>query len=181
MNVPRIRIEDIDKISVLVSYLIYALGCPLTKNQIIEITSLEEAVNYFDLMQSLEKSTGNLWREVELNGDKALTNTDNGIKAAKELADTLPISIREKMFNEAVRVYTRDAMQKGGSFLSADYLKKNDGTCTVNIKVIDTDTTQQKYNIYIEAQNEEEAETIKQKVKSNPNKFAKYLNDFFFK
>ncbi len=179
MNVPRIRIEDIDKISVLISYLIYALGCPLTKDQLIEITSLEEAVNYFDLMQSLEKSTGNLWTLVELNGEKALANTGKGIKAAKELADTLPTSIREKMFNEAVRVYTRDAMEKGGSFLSADYVKTNDGTCTVNIKIIDTDTTQQKYNIYIETQNEEEAETIKKKVKEDPNKFAKYLNDYF--
>lgn len=180
MNVPRIRIEDIDQISVLISYLIYELGCPLTRNQIIEITSLEEAVNYFDLTQSLEKSTGHLWTEVDLNDEKALTNTDNGIKAAIELADTLPISIREKMFSEAVRVYTRDAMEKGGSFLSADYEKNNDGTCTVNIKVIDTDTTQQKYNIYIETQNEDEAETIKKKVKKDPNKFAKYLNDFFF-
>ncbi len=179
MNVPRIRIDDIDKISVLISYLIYALGCPLTKNQIIEITSLEEAVNYFDLMQSLERSTGNLWTVVELNGEKALANTDNGINAAKELADALPVSIREKMYNEAVRVYTRDAMEKGGSFLSADYVKKNDGTCTVNIKIIDTDTTQQKYNIYIETQNEEEAEAIKKKVKEDPNKFAKYLNDYF--
>lgn len=179
MNVPRIRIEEIDQISILISYLIYALGCPLTKNQLIEITSLEEAVNYFDLMQSLEKSTGNLWTVVELNGENALANTDNGIIAAKELADTLPVSIREKMYNEAVRVYTRDAMEKGGSFLSADYVKKNDGTCTVNIKIIDTDTTQQKYNIYIETQNEEEAEAIKKKVKMDPNKFAKCLNDFF--
>lgn len=180
MNTPRIRIDEVNDICVLISYLIYALGCPLTKNQLIEITSLEEAVNYFNLIQALEKSTGNLCTEVELNGDKAFANTQIGIKTAIELGDTLPISIREKMFQEAVRVYTRDAMEKGGSFLTADYVKRNDETCTLNINVIDTETTKQKYHISIETPNEEEAERIRNKVKKNPNAFARYLDSFFF-
>ena len=55
MQVPRIRIKEIDDICVLVCYLIYSLGCPLTKAQLVEITSFEDAVNYFNLSRALEK------------------------------------------------------------------------------------------------------------------------------
>lgn len=180
MNIPRIRIEDIDEISVLICYLIYALGCPLTKNQLIEITSLEDAVGYFNLIQSLDKSTGRLFEEIDIDDVKAYANTPMGIKAAKELANTLPLSIREKMFNEAVRIYTRDSMKKTGSFLSVRYEIKADDECTVSISVIDTDTAKQRYSITVETESTQKAEEIQNKIRNNPNKFAKMLDDFFF-
>lgn len=181
MIVPRIRIEEVDDICVLICYLIYALGCPLTKEQLIEITSLEEAVSYFDLMQALENVSGRLCTEVELNGEIAYANTPSGIKVARELGGSLPLSIREKMFEEAVRIYTRDSMKKKGTFLSVRYIKNSNGTCTVGINVTDTNTAKQKYYISIETENEQAAELIKQKVKKDPNAFARYLDDYFFK
>ncbi len=181
MIVPRIRVDEVDDICVLICYLIYALGCPLTKYQLIEITSLEEAVNYFDLIQAIEKVTGRLCVEVELNDEIAYQNTSLGIKAARELSDSLPLSIREKMFHEAVRVYTRDAMKKKGSFLSVRCIKNTDKTCTLNITVMNLETTKQRYNITIDTENEPEAEAIKTKIKKDPNAFARYLDDYFFK
>lgn len=179
MEVPRIRIDEIDDICVLICHLIYSLGCPLSKNQLIEITSLEDAVNYFNLSQALEKVSGHLCEETDIDGEIVYNNTPTGIKAARELGATLPLSVRDKMFNEAVRVYTRDAMRKKGSFLAVRYIKNADGSCTVGITIMDETTSRQKYYTAVTVENEEKADMIKQKIKSDPKAFADCLNGYF--
>lgn len=179
MEIPRIRIEEIDDICVLICYLIYSLGCPLSKNQLVEITSLEDAVNYFSLTQALEKVSGHLCEESDIDGELVYNNTATGIKAARELGATLPLSVRDKMFSEAVRVYTRDAMTKKGSFLAVRYIKNADGSCTVGITIMDETTSRKKYYTEVTVDSEEKADVIKQKLKSDSKAFAKCLDDFF--
>ncbi|MDE7229809.1 MAG: DUF4364 family protein [Oscillospiraceae bacterium] len=181
MQVPRIRIDEIDDICVLICHLIYSLGCPLSKEQLAEITSFEDAVNYFDLTQALEKISGHLCDEADIDGETVYSNTPMGIKAARELGAALPLSVRDKMFKEAVRVYTRDAMKKKGSFLAVRYIKNADESCTVGITVMDEDTAQQKYYMEIAAENTEQADKIKQKIKVDPKGFARYLDGYFNK
>ncbi len=179
VETPRIRIEEVDDICVLICYLIYSLGCPLSKEQLIEITALEDAVNYFNLTQALEKVSGHLCEETDVDGEIVYNNTPTGIKAARDLGATLPLSVRDKMFSEAVRVYTRDAMKRKGSFLSVRYIKNADKTCTVGITVMDRNTSRQKYYTEVTVENEELADKIKNKVKSDPEYFMKYLDGFF--
>lgn len=179
MEIPRIRIDEIDDICVLICYLIYSLGCPLSKEQLIEITSLEDAVNYFNLSQALEKVSGHLCDETDIDGEVFYNNTPKGIKAAKDLGTTLPFSIRDKMFSESVRVYTRDAMKKKGSFLAVRYIKNADGSCTVGITIMDETTSRQKYYTAVTVENEQAADIIKHKIKSDPKAFADYLDKFF--
>ncbi|MDE6728109.1 MAG: DUF4364 family protein, partial [Oscillospiraceae bacterium] len=149
METPRIRIDEIDDICVLICYLIYSLGCPLSKSQLAEITSLEDAVNFFDFSNALDKVRGHLCAETDVDGETVYTNTPKGIKAARDLGASLPLSVREKMFSEAVRVYTRDAMKKKGSFLSVRYIKNADDSCTVGITVMDETTARQRYYLEI--------------------------------
>lgn len=179
MEVPRIRIENIDDICVLICFLIYSLGCPLSKSQLVEITSFEDAVNYFDLSSALEKVRGHLCIETYVDGETVYSNTPNGIKAARGLGTSLPLSVREKMFSEAVRVYTRDAMKKKGSFLSVRYIKNVDETCIVGITVMDEQTARQKYYVEVTAKDELEADTIKRKVTDDAKGFAQYLDGYF--
>ena len=181
MEVPRIRVDNIDDICVLICYLIYSLGCPLSKSQLAEITSLEEAVNFFDLSSALDKVRGNLCVETDTDGETVYSNTPNGIKAARDLGASLPLSIRKKMFSEAVRVYTRDAMKKTGSFLSVRYIKNADETCTVGITVMDEETSRRKYYVEVTAKDEQEADAIKHKVSADSRNFAKYLDGYFGK
>ena len=179
MELPRIRIEEVNDICVLICHLIYSLGCPLSKEQLIEITSLEDAVNYFSLTQALEKVSGHLCEETDIDGEIFYNNTPKGIKAARDLGATLPLSVRDKMFSEAVRVYTRDAMKRKGSFLSVRYIKNSDKTCTVGITIMDESTSKQKYYTEVTVENEERAEIIKHKVISDPKSFSAMLNGFF--
>lgn len=102
MEIPRIRVENIDDICVLLCHLIYSLGCPLSKNQLIEITSLEDAVNYFGLIKALEKANGHLLSAVETDDETVYSNTEFGTKAARELGSTIPLSIRDKMFKKSI-------------------------------------------------------------------------------
>lgn len=179
MIVPRIRITEVDDICVLICYLIYSLGCPLSKSQLIEITSFEDAVNYFDLIQALEKTSGHLCDEIDIDGETVYSNTQTGINAARELGSTLPLSIRDKLFKETVRVYTRDAMKKTGSFLAVRYIKNSDGSCTAGITITDSESAKQKYYLEVTAESAEQADLIKQKIKNDPKAFSKYLDDFF--
>lgn len=181
MEIPRIRIDDVDDICVLICYLIYSLGCPLSKSQLAEITSLEDAVNFFDLTNALEKVSGHLCIETDTDGETVYANTPKGIKAARDLGASLPLSVREKMFSEAVRVYTRDAMKKKGSFLSVRYIKNADDTCTVGITVMDESTAHRKYYVEVAAKDESEADNIKHKLSADSRNFAKYLDEYFEK
>lgn len=179
MKIPRIRIDEIDDICVLICYLIYSLGCPLSKKQLIEITSLEDAVNYFSFIQALEKAETNLCEKIEIDGEPCYGNSPTGIKAARELGATLPLSIRDKMFKEAVRVYTRDAMNKKGTEVAVRYIKNADGSCTVGVTIMDEITTAQKYYFSVVVPNEETADLYKHKITENPKAFVKYLDDYF--
>ena len=178
MELPKIKITEIDDICVLVCHLIYSLGCPLSKNQLIEITSLEDAVNYFDLMGALEKSSGHLLTEDDVNGQEVYSITELGKGAARSLGDSLPFSIRDKLFKESVRIYTRDAMKKD-SFLTVRYIKNPDESCTVGITVNDEKSAAQKYYVSVAAKDVEQADLIKKKVNDNPKAFEKYLDEYF--
>lgn len=179
MNIPRIRISEIDDICVLICHLIYSLGCPLSKNELIEITSLEDAVNYFNLSTALEKASGHLLTVTDIDGELFYSNTPMGKKAAKDLGAELPLSVRDKMFKEAVRVYTRDAMKKNSSFLAVRYITNPDGTCTLGVTVMDETSAQQKYYFEIAAEDSEKADFIKNKIKQDPKAFKKYIDDYF--
>ncbi|MBS7370309.1 MAG: DUF4364 family protein [Oscillospiraceae bacterium] len=175
---PRIRIDKVEDIRILICHLIYALGCPLSKDQIIEITSLEDAVNYFDVTAALDTVTEKLCTVEELNGMPVYSNTELGIRAAKELSDIIPLSIREKMFAEAVRVYTRDA-EKNKSPIVVRYALNVDGSCTVGVSAKDKESGKQLFFFNLNAESQEEAEKIKHKLSENPNAFIEYVEKYF--
>ncbi len=177
-EIPRIKVVDVNKIRILVCHLIYSLGCPLTRDQLAEITSLEQAVNYFDLMEALDGITERLCTRGEANGIPVYANTPLGDAAAREFGNELPQSIREKMFEEAVKVYTRDEIKKD-SLVSVRYAEHENGSCNVGVTVKSLKTGKQKYYLTISARNKEEADSIKKRIERSPEKFRKYLEDFF--
>ncbi len=177
-NIPRITITDTAEIKILVCHLIYSLGCPLTQNQLIEITALEQAVSYFDLMDSLQDIDERFCIVSEVDGEIIYANTPMGDHAAKELSYQLPASIRDKMFEEAVKVYTRDAIKKDTLF-AVRYAENENGTCTVGVSIKDENSGKQKYYLNISADNKEQAENIKDKLKRDPENFRKLLDEYF--
>ena len=177
-EVPRIRIDDVNKIRILVCHLIYSLGCPLNRDQLVEITSLEQAVNYFDLMEALNGITGRLCTCKEVNGNPVYDNTKRGDAAAREFGSELPQSVREKMFEEAVKVYTRDEIRKD-SLVSVRYAEQQNGTCTIGVTIKSEKTGRQKYYLTISASGKEEADRIKKRIQGSPEEFRRYLESYF--
>lgn len=175
---PRIRIDDVNKIRILVCHLLYSIGCPLNRDQLIEITSLEQAVNYFDLMEALDGITGSLCTCQEVNGIPVYSNTRLGDAAAREFGSELPQSIREKMFEEAVKVYTRDEIKKD-SLVSVRYAEHENGTCTIGVTIKSEKTGRQKYYLTISAADKTEADSIKKRIQRNPENFRQYLESYF--
>lgn len=177
-EIPRIRVDDIQSIRILVCHLIYSLGCPLSKTQLIEITSLEQAVNYFDLIEALEGIEERLCTIEMIDEEILYSNTKLGDAAAREFSSSLPVSVREKMFDEAVKVYTRDAMKKNNLF-AVRYAENENGTCTIGISIKSEVTGRQKYYLNIYAENIQQAERIKEKIKQNPQSFREHLDKYF--
>ncbi len=177
-DVPHIRISDIQQIRILICHLIYSLGCPLTKNQLIEITSLEQAVNYFDLCEALDGITERLCKKLDMDGEEVYANTRLGDAAAREFGNTLPVSVREKMFDEAVKVYTRDAMKKDSLF-AVRYAENDNGSCTIGISIKSETTGKQKYYLNVYTDSKQKAKSIKSRVEREPKKFRDYLDRYF--
>ncbi|MDY4587107.1 MAG: DUF4364 family protein [Oscillospiraceae bacterium] len=175
---PRIRIDDVNKIRILVCHLIYSLGCPLNRDQLAEITSLEQAVNYFDLMEALEGITARLCTCTEINGIPVYANTKLGDAAAREFGNELPQSVREKMFEEAVKVYTRDEIKKDG-LVSVRYAERENGTCTIGVTIKSQKSGRQKYYLTISAEDKPEADRIKKRIQHSPEDFRRYLESYF--
>ncbi len=174
---PRIRVDDVEKIRILVCHLIYSLGCPLSEDQLIEITSLEDAVNYFDLMEALSGITARLCTCQEVNGTKIYANTPLGDAAAKEFGNEIPQSIREKMFEEAVKIYTRDEGKK--SLVSVRYVENGNGTCTLGVTIKSLRTGRQKYYLTINTNTKAEADAIKNHILLDTAKFRDYIESYF--
>lgn len=177
-EMPRIRVDDINKIRILVCHLIYSIGCPLNRDQLIEITSLEQAVNYFDLMQALDGIQERLCVCQEINGVPVYSNTPLGDAAAREFGSDLPQSVREKMFEEAVRVYTRDEIKKD-SLVAVRYAEHENGTCTIGVTIKSEKTGRQKYYLTISTADKDEADFIKRRIQRSPENFRRYLESYF--
>ena len=175
---PRIRVDKVEDIRILVCHLIYALGCPLTRNQLIEITSFEDAVNYFDITAALDSAANKLCSVEEINGEPVYSNTELGIKAAREFENVIPASIREKMFDEAVRVYTRDAI-KEESPITVRYAQNLNGTCTVGVSARDVVSGKQRFYFTMQVESSERAEQVKDKINADPNKLVRYIESYF--
>lgn len=178
VETPRIRLDDKNDIQILVCHLIYALGCPLSREQLLEISSYEDAVNYFDMSAALDDITDRLCTSQEINGSQVFSNTALGVKAAREFESTLPMSLREKLFDEAVRVYTRDAIRRDCR-VEVRYAKKNDGRCTLGITVRDETCGREKYFLKINTDSAERADEIKNRIKASPQAFEEYLDKYF--
>ena len=90
----------------------------------------------------------------------------------------LPQSVREKMFEEAVKVYTRDEIRKD-SLVSVRYAEQQNGTCTIGVTIKSEKTGRQKYYLTISASGKEEADRIKKRIQGSPEEFRRYLESYF--
>lgn len=177
-DTPRIRVDKIEDIRILICHLIYSLGCPLTRSQLIEITSYEDAVNYFDITAALDSAAEKLVKAEEINGELVYSNTELGIKAAREFENVIPVSIREKMFDEALRIFTRDAA-KDESPITVRYAQNPDGSCTVGVAARDLVTGRQRFYFTIRTESTAKAEQIKNTVTNDPTRLIRYIESYF--
>lgn len=120
------------EIKIFVCYLLSSINQPLTREQINDIASGTRLVNYFeinDILTELEKS-GNIVLE-----NNAYTITEIGKSVAATLETDLPITVRESAVNFALKLLSKNKIQKENSV----EIKKADGGCYVSFIVYDAD------------------------------------------
>ena len=82
------------------------------------------------------------------------------------------------MFEDAVKVYTRDEIRKD-SLVSVRYAEQQNGTCTIGVTIKSEKTGRQKYYLTISASGKEEADRIKKRIQGSPEEFRRYLESYF--
>ena len=80
------------QIKILITYVVSKIGEPVKDSMIIEALQLHGLANYFEITQALDEliESGNL-----IISDGELTVAPKGIIAANELADELPVTVKE--------------------------------------------------------------------------------------
>lgn len=110
---PIIKITDDYKIRILVCYLLHNIGAPLTDKQLIEITTEDDMVNYFDLMNALDGIDKNgLCTVTKDRTSSTYTIAENGSKIVGEVEEYVPYSIRQKCLKTAYRMMEKAKNKK---------------------------------------------------------------------
>ncbi len=97
-----------DDIRLLICYLLKSVESPMTRQMLNDAMQKDGLANYFEVGQAIEElmKSGNI--EFDISGeDEVFTVTQKGREAADMLQTSLPITVREKAVNAAIRLITR--------------------------------------------------------------------------
>ncbi|NLJ16878.1 MAG: DUF4364 family protein [Clostridiales bacterium] len=171
---PKIKIDDAYKIRILICFLLHNIGAPLTDKQLIEITTEDEMVNYFDLMNALDGIDKNgLCNVVEQKGGNTYSIAENGSKIVGEVEALVPFTIREKCLKSAYRMMERAKNKKP---YKSRVLTLEKGFY-VRFSYPDPIEEHNLIELHFYADDYEKALQIKEKIDSNPKLLFKSIKN----
>lgn len=176
-EVPKIRLDDAYRIKILVCYILHHIGCPLTENQLVEIMTTDDMVNYFDLQLALNDIDKNRLCSVRTagNGETCYAIDINGVSTVAQFESHVPLSIREKSLDTAVELIKKTQKEKESYNIRIDETNKG---FYVDIKFFPDTPLTVKLETIIQAETREKAEKIKDNIDSNPMAFYKQIMNY---
>lgn len=151
-------------IMLLICYMLKTVDRPLSKAKINDIIQNKGIANYFDVVQSISElvSNGNLISEYDDESEEILTISEKGKAATKELEDTLPRTVREKVVGAVVEAMTRERRERENHVVT----EKISGGYNVTFSLSDKDDVLMKLTVF--AVDSEQVETIKRGFTDDP-------------
>lgn len=136
-----------DDIRLLVCYLLKSVDAPMTRQMLNDAMQEDGLANYFEVGQAIEEllRTGNITADI-LDDEEVLAVTDKGRDAAELLQTGLPITVREKAVNSAIRLVTRAKIERENHI---EVKKEDDGGYTITFSLCDRGTEMMKLSIYV--------------------------------
>ncbi len=155
-------LKEVYEVKILICYLLYSVEKPLSVDNINEIFSKDDAVDYFTFTTAFAelKNSGHL-KEIESDGVLYYSLAELGIETAVSLQQALPSSLREKVTKRGLKLL---AELRRENEIKTDIVKKDKGFDVICI-VEDGGVEYLKLKIY--APDIETAETIEENFKKN--------------
>lgn len=167
------NIDDIYAVKILLCYFLNKVNRPVTPNQLLEIATSTNIVNYFSYNHAVESMLDNgLICETDVDGESCYELTEKGKIGAEEFKTMAPKSAREKILSEGLRFFTRLKNEKTVSF---EVLEMDKG-CEIKCVCVDNDAKLMELVLF--APDMEQAELIKSKIRMNPQAFYEKVMDF---
>ena len=156
-------------IKVLICYLLYSLGEPLDKEQMIDMIFENDLAEYFDIRAAVMQLVEN--GNVDEDSDGTLTLCESGAEAAEQLESTLPYSAREKVVREGLKIATLSKRKKENKA----EIEKNKNGIFVNCELGDDREAALRFRILVA--DEMQANMLRDKFLENPAQVYKsFLN-----
>ncbi len=158
-----------NEIRTLICYLFNSIKKPLDKSTIIEAIQKRGLANYFETSSCFDDliSHKNLAPDNDNPGYYVLT--ENGKMVAKQLENTLPVSVKEKAYICAIELLEQKRIEKENIVT----ITKNEKGYIVNCRISGGDVDLLSLNIY--APDNKQAKIIKKNFHKNPELLYKVI------
>lgn len=154
-------------IRILVCYIMQSVNAPLSKADIESIMQANSLANYFEITDAISSLVSH--KHITENENGELLITDTGREIANTLDATLPLSVRDKALEVALKMMAKSRNAKENK---VDIAKENDGfkvTCHIS------GGTNDLMSISLFVPDKKQAEMVKSNFHDNPTRVYEIL------
>lgn len=167
------NITDIYAVKILLCYFLNKVDRPVKPNQLLEISTSSNIVNYFSYNHAVESMLENgLIQQTEIDGETVYKLTEKGALGAEEFKTMAPKSAREKILAEGLRFFARLKNENSIKF----EIVENEKGCELKCVCVDNDLKLMELTLF--APDTEQAELIRKKIRMNPQAFYAKIMDY---
>lgn len=158
--IPGMLVNSMD-IKILICYLLKSVGEPMDKEKIVEIIYTNDIADYFDARSTISQ----LVQDGNLNEDSKgyVELTQRGKDASSAFENTLPLTIRETVVREGIKINTLSKREKENNVT----FKKADNGVYVRCSISDGEDEMMAFQLFVT--DEMQAEMVKKKFLENPS------------
>lgn len=139
-------LREKSEIKLLVCYLLKRFDRPITRTKINEILQENSIANYFEVNEAISELVKNKSIScVVEDGDETFTITPKAMYDVGEIENSLPRSVREKAVSAALKIFTRDRIERE----SKVDVKPVDGGYHVTFTIEDVGTQLMSLTIFV--------------------------------
>lgn len=168
-NITPGKLTNITDIKILLCYIMQDAKTPLSKESIIEILCGNDLADYFDVSVSIEELIENGCLKSDENS--FITISPKGIRLAKTLETALPLSVREKATEQALKITARTRAEAQNEVT----IEKENDNFFVTFKI--NDGTDEMLNLKLYVSDEIQAQRLKEQFLNAPTKLYSGIID----
>lgn len=167
------NITDIYAVKILLCYFLKKIDRAVTPNQLLEIATATNIVNYFSYNHAVDSMLENgLISEVTIEDNAYYVLTEKGAEGAEEFKTMAPKTAREKILAAGLRFFAKLKNENTVAF----EITETDVGCEV--KCVCTDNGMKLMEMTLFAPDMEQAELVKKKIRMNPQAIYGKIMDF---